>query len=103
MNNMHKWANSANEGAREAKCDLFDGGEGDEQNVGLVEIPEIFVMNNNFVSFETERFDGVLADIPHFHWSMLLQNCLIDIDINLDWLLALKKLQHCISPTCYEQ
>ena len=46
---MHKYVNSANNGAKEMEFGLLDSGEdGEHSGVGLVEKSRIFAMQNDF-------------------------------------------------------
>ena len=51
LNNMRKWAISADDGEREVQSGLFDGEyDGEHNGVSLVEISKIFVLQSDFLS-----------------------------------------------------
>ena len=59
INDTAKYANSANNGAREMTFHFFNGGEQDEHSdLSLVELFKLFAMQDVFLS-GTEPFDRV--------------------------------------------
>ena len=60
INNIHKEANSANDGTREVENGTFTGAEDGEHNgVRLVEIFKIFATQNEYSFFGNEPFARV--------------------------------------------